>query len=260
MFNFLNKLNNRFVRFKNHDRFSFLYRDRRKHLSFVNELESLYPKPHSMASIGNYALPEAVLNSLSVESIIITGGVEFHIDFEENLDDYVNASFHFFEVDYRSIQWFKEHKTRPNFKIIPKGLGAKAGTLPVFGNEFMGFSSSVDPKIYRDSDLNFDKIGESEITTVPIYCAENNISQIDLLKLDIEGMALEVLYSCWDAELFPKNVLLEIERGSNQDFESFEIEIDGFLTRASKLKYQTIFLKRNNPYNSFSAEFFLMLG
>jgi FkbM family methyltransferase len=258
MKNFLKKLYTRFITFKNHDRFSWLFRERRRHLSFVDDLCKIFPKVNSMTSMGNYEIPTTLLQNLNNSSTIITGGVEFHIEFEELLDQHTSASFHFFEVDHRSIEWFKENKARSNFKMVEMGLGSQKGTLPVYGNQFLGFSSSVDPKIYQDSELDFTVIGQSEITTLYDYCNENNISQIDLLKLDIEGMALEVLYSAWDNQLIPISVLLEVERGEHVTLESFKEEINFFTSRAELLNYKVIFLKRNDPYNSFTVEFFLI--
>ena len=258
MKNFFKKLNTKFVSFKNHDRFSWLFLERRRHLSFVDELNKNFPKADSMTSMGNYEIPTTLLQNLNNSSTIITGGVEFHIEFEELLDQHTSASFHFFEVDHRSIEWFKENKARSNFKMVEMGLGSQKGTLPVYGNQFLGFSSSVDPKIYQDSELDFTVIGQSEITTLHDYCNENNISQIDLLKLDIEGMALEVLYAAWDNQLIPISVLLEVERGEHVTLESFKEEINFFTSRAELLNYKVIFLKRNDPYNSFTVEFFLI--
>ena len=257
MIPFLQKLKTKIVGFLGHDFFAFMFKNRREHLSYAKELKSLYPKPDKMTALGNYELPSSVLDSLNFDSIIITGGVEFHIEFEELLDNICNASFHFFEVDKRSIDWFKLNKEKSNFKIIEKGLGAKKGFLPVYGNEFMGWSSSVDPKIYENSMLDFKKIGEAEITTLPDYCKENNIINIDILKLDIEGMALEVLYSCWDNNLSPKSILLEIERGEAENINTYKNGIEEFLEKAKSFEYQCIFLERKDSFNSGTLEFFL---
>ena len=257
MIPFLKKLKTKIVSLLGHDSFAFFFKNRRQHLKYAHELKLLYPKPDNMNEFGNYELPSDVLDSLNEKSIIITGGVEFHIEFEELLDKACNASFHFFEVDKRSIEWFKLNKKKSNFKIIEKGLGAKKGILPVYGNEYMGWSSSVDPKIYQNSLLDFQKIGEAEITTLSDYCSENNITNIDILKLDIEGMALEVLYSCWDNNLRPRNVLLEIERGEAENIEIYRESIEGFLSKSKSYGYQCIFLERKDSFNSGTLEFFI---
>ena len=116
MIPFLKKLKTKIVGLLGHDFFAFMFKNRREHLSYAKELKSLYPKPDKMTALGNYELPSSVLDSLNFDSIIITGGVEFHIEFEELLDNICNASFHFFEVDKRSIDWFKLNKEKSNFK------------------------------------------------------------------------------------------------------------------------------------------------
>jgi len=257
MFQLLEKLRTRFASLIVKDFFSFFFKERRKHLAFARSLIKIYPKPDDMQSLGNYEIPKTILNSLNSESLVITGGVEFHIEFEELLENITNSQFHFFEVDSRSIEWFNKHKTRKNFHIISKGLGAQKGSLPVYGNPLMGWSSSVDPKIYNGSMLNWEKIGDTEITTIKDYCDEVGIKIIDLLKLDIEGMAREVVLSAWDDDIFPRNILLEIERGEKEKFEMYQNDIEYFLNRARELGYRIIFLERSDSFNSFTLEFFL---
>jgi|TARA_B110000438_G_scaffold301128_1_gene355214 FkbM family methyltransferase len=253
----LRKLKTRIISFLGHDIFAVLSKNKRQHLQYIKFLKLNFSKPEEMTIMGNYEVPSKVIESLDSSSTIITGGVEFHIDFEESLDKLTGASFHFFEVDARSIEWFRQNKKKSNFKIIDKGLGSKKGTLPVYGNEFMGFSSSVDPKIYESSSLDFQKIGEAEITTVHDYCLESNISAIDILKLDIEGMALEVTHACWENNLFPKNILLEVERGEGENFSDYKSTIERFISQAQSLDYQIIFMERKDFFNSQTCEFFL---
>ena len=107
MISFFKKLKTKIVAFLGHDFFAIIFKNRREHLSYIKELKSRYPKPNKMTALANYELPSAVLDSLNIDSIIITGGVEFHIEFEELLDTICSASFHFFEVDKRSIDWFR---------------------------------------------------------------------------------------------------------------------------------------------------------
>tara|TARA_B110001450_G_scaffold239547_1_gene247519 strand:- start:11386 stop:12186 length:801 start_codon:yes stop_codon:yes gene_type:complete len=252
------KIKTRVASFITRDTFSFMFKDRREHLNFSKTLITIYKKPQHMSILGNYELPTKVLESFNESSLIITGGVEFHIEFEEMLDDLTSAQFHFFEVDSRSISWFKEkYKEKKNFKIFEKGLGATIGSLPVYGNVSMGWSSSVDPKIYNGSMLDWQEIGETEITTIEQYCKNSNINKIDLLKLDIEGMAREVLIAAWDSNIFPLNILLEIERGESEKFSDYKKDIDTFIDRAIQHDYEIIFLERKDAFNSFTLEFFL---
>ena len=77
------------------------------------------------------------------------------------------------------------------------------------------------------------------------------------MKLDIEGMALEVLYSCWDNNLAPKSILLEIERGVAENINTYKNGIEEFLEKAKSFEYQCIFLERKDSFNSGTLEFFL---
>lgn len=257
MFSLMSKIKNKLVRYYGHDFFAFLSSDRSQHLKFVEDLKENFSKPEDMEQIANYSVSSEFLKKISPSSVVITGGVEFHIEFEDILYEKSGASFHFFEIDNRSVQWFKENKEKENFSINDMGLGAEEKRLPVYGNINMGFSSSANPEIYQNSKLNYQQIGESKITTVNSFCKEQNIDEIYLLKLDIEGMAIEVINSCWDDGILPKNIIMEIERPPKQKFSDYQHIVNLFIERAHSLKYNIIFLPRGDSFNSFTTEFFL---
>jgi FkbM family methyltransferase len=62
---------------------------------------------------------------------------------------------------------------------------------------------------------NFYRASEKQITvqttTVLKICEENDFNEIDILKLDIEGSALEVLVSMFFENIYPIQILLEID-------------------------------------------------
>lgn len=64
-------------------------------------------------------------------------------------------------------------------------------------------------------------------TTIEEICKKYDIRHIDILKLDIEGAALEVLTSTFDSKIYPDQILIEFD----------EIHFPGFKNklRASKL-------------------------
>ena len=66
------------------------------------------------------------------------------------------------------------------------------------------------------------------------------------------------IYSCWDNNLSPKNVLLEIERGEAENMETYKNSIEEFLEKAKSYGYKCIFLERKDSFNSFTLEFFLI--
>ena len=51
-----------------------------------------------MELIANYAIPESLLSSLMPNDLILSGGVEFHIEFEEELNKLKNLQFHFLKL------------------------------------------------------------------------------------------------------------------------------------------------------------------
>lgn len=52
---------------------------------------------------------------------------------------------------------------------------------------------------------------EVETTTILTIVDSFKIQSVDVLKLDVEGAALETLIACFQAQIFPKQILLEVD-------------------------------------------------
>jgi len=82
-----------------------------------------------------------------------------------------------------------------NFKnrvhAINKALGSKIGNKMLFMRNKSVYNSFLMPMDVDDAE----EIGEdmAVIDTVDNFCSKNNIKQIDVLKIDVEGYELEVL-------------------------------------------------------------------
>lgn len=244
-----------------HDRFSWINRDRVLHLDLLNYLQEKYPSAEALIDIGNYALTDKILDNLNQDSIIISGGVEFHIDFEDALSDLKDPFIHFFEVDPRSFKWFKEqYSQKQKYTLHEFGLADAESEFPVYGSPNKAWSSAIDSDLIESSTLNYEVIGSSKTTTIPIFCRNHNIENIDLLKLDIEGFALRTIRACWEGNIFPKNILFEIERGDNQSSASYFDEVFSILSEAKAFGYEIIFVPRTDGYTSQASQFILTLS
>jgi len=239
-----------------HDRFSWINKDRALHLDLLNYLQEKFPATEQLVEIGNYALTNKILDTLNKNSIVISGGVEFHIDFEDALSDLKEPRIHFFEVDPRSFQWFKEnYSNKENYKLHEVGLADCESEFPVYGSPNKAWSSAIDSNLIESSTLNYEIIGTAKTTTVPIFCKNQNIETIDLLKLDIEGFALKTIRACWEESIYPKNILFEIERGDTQSSASYFDEVFSILSEAKAFGYEMIFVPRTDGYTSQASQF-----
>lgn len=92
-----------------------------------------------------------------------------------------------------------------------KALWSELTTLPFFEPQDV----SRDGSFSLNSIHNFyAKVTDSitvDTTTVIEIVNQNRLTQLDILKLDIEGAALEVLESCFAGGIFPSQLLLEVD-------------------------------------------------
>ncbi|MCH2232342.1 MAG: FkbM family methyltransferase [Crocinitomicaceae bacterium] len=103
---------------------------------------------------------------------------------------YPNAQIHSFEPLTYNFEIFKNNITLNSFNSIVAnqlGVGSKNEELDIkFGAKKSGAS------LY-ENDFNNEGSETIKITTIDNYCTQNNISEIDLIKIDIEGAEMEAL-------------------------------------------------------------------
>jgi len=100
-----------------------------------------------------------------------------------------------FEPSARTAEQLKERiGNAPNVHVIPKALGDHAGTAELFFPN--GGSSTLASLYQRDlAHVNafFNEKEQITITTLDLFCEENKIDYLHLLKIDVEGHELGVL-------------------------------------------------------------------
>jgi hypothetical protein len=101
--------------------------------------------------------------------------------------------------------------TKDNLILAPQALWKDQSLLhfhlpPDDSRDSSGSINSIH-NYYRASEKQI----TVQTTTVHKVCEENNFDEIDILKLDIEGSALEVLVSMFLEDIYPIQILLEID-------------------------------------------------
>ena len=92
----------------------------------------------------------------------------------------------------------------------------------------------------------------------------NNHYKLDILKIDIEGIAIEVLEDVLNDNIFPNQIVVEFEYSSNDnlsreqitEFVSFELKLLNLLKKMKELNYKAYNMPRlNTPYSSIEVLF-----
>jgi FkbM family methyltransferase len=101
--------------------------------------------------------------------------------------------------------------TKDNLILVPQALWKNQGLLSFHlpPNESRDSSGSINSihNLYRASEKQI----IVKTTTIDKICNEFRLNEIDILKLDIEGSALEVLGSMFLNSMYPIQILLEID-------------------------------------------------
>ena len=113
------------------------------------------------------------------------------------LDLFPNATIHAFEPFADSYEIFnKLHKENLNVNLNKYALSSNIGRAILNINKSIDTNSILESKkIGANSDKSCVSVGRIEIETNTIdnYCMQNNITAIDILKIDVQGSEIEVL-------------------------------------------------------------------
>jgi FkbM family methyltransferase len=124
-------------------------------------------------------------------------------DVGANKGDFTKMTLDFFNNDNITVYSFEPSKAtfellNNNIKsgkaiLNNKGLGKEAGVFP-FYTDFPGSGTASLTKRKMDCyGVDFDYSEDVSIDTLDAYCLANDIKEIDLLKIDVEGHELDVL-------------------------------------------------------------------
>jgi FkbM family methyltransferase len=104
-----------------------------------------------------------------------------------------NIEVHSFEPSRTAFELLSNNIKSDKVILNNKGLGKEAGVFP-FYTDFPGSGTASLTKRKLDYlGVDFDYSEDVSIDTLDNYCFANDIKDIDLLKLDVEGHELDVL-------------------------------------------------------------------
>lgn len=131
--------------------------------------------------------------------VILDGGANVGFVSFQFFKKFKHSKIYSFEPNPSVFQKLETNlKKEANF-IFPFNLGIsdKKGELEFYKNSNTGTSSFLEPNDFHSSHLarKYTKINVPVIS-IGEFCSENNITSIDILKLDIEGFELKALQGC----------------------------------------------------------------
>ncbi len=113
---------------------------------------------------------------------------------------------HCFEPTSDSFNTLKQNAPKsPNIILNKLGLGKEQGTFSIFYDEPGSGTASLTKRRLDHFGVSFSHTEQVQIDTVDNYCRLNNINRIDLLKIDVEGHEMDVLFGA--TNMFEKGLI-----------------------------------------------------
>ena len=174
---------------------------------------------NKILNLGNYMFN---LSKLNKDSIVYSFGVGTSISFEEELARVFKCKVYCYDPTSMAVNYIKNKKYDDDIiHFNPTGIWTKDGPIKFFAQE------TNDPKIMGGSINNLfksDKFEYLECKKLKTFMGENGHNKINLLKLDIEGAAIEVFKDMINDQIFPDQVIAEFEYSNNDDFIDLDFE------------------------------------
>ena len=199
----------------------------------------------------NYYLDSSLIEK---NSIIYSFGLATNIKFEEKLASDFDVNVYCFDPTPVAVNYMKNVK---NLKLIyqPYGIWVEDKKVKFY------YLDSEHPESFNGSITNYSGNANNSINLqcykLKSLMSMNNHNKIDVLKMDIEGAAIEVMNNILDDNIFPKQIAVEFEVGENEDiseeaFKNFSVGIIKILNKLKSLGYKTYHMPRfsNLPYSS----------
>lgn len=104
-----------------------------------------------------------------------------------------NIEIHCFEPSKATFELLSNNIKSDKVILNNKGLGKEAGIFPFYTDSPGSGTASLTKRKLDHLGVDFDYSEDVSIDTLDDYCRANNIEDIDLLKLDVEGHEFDVL-------------------------------------------------------------------
>lgn len=195
------------------------------------EFSLLKKKNYNLKKFGNYFLDTDKIKR-NKSNIVYSGGVGRNISFDEDITTELNCKARLFDPTPSSIEYMKNKQT-DKILFYPYAIFKENQSVKIYFDKYNQVKSNSISNF-----LNFDKndFYYCDAFNIPYLMEKFNDKFIDILKLDIEGVAIEVIENCFEKDIYPTQMLLAIEVPMNY-FEFFKFY--------KKLKKFILLLKKN---------------
>ena len=171
-------------------------------------IETFYLKNQRSITLNDYGNYKLVEKKIPKKPIVYSGGVGTNISFDLAIHKKHNAKVRLFDPTDNSINFMKKYNNKKNFFFYPVALYHQNKKVKIY------FDSTN--RVKSNSITNFLEFDKKSF----YYCDAQNLSQlikkfkdkkIDILKLDIEGVAENLLLQAFNKKIYPTQIIFALE-------------------------------------------------
>jgi len=236
LFFFLNRYFN--PRYSGITSFGILFSNKRKIIKKFCKKNLVNFDDENIKTFFNYYLNHSIIDQ---NSIIYSFGLANNINFELDLIQKKKCKVFCYDPTEISLNFFKKFNN-PKIIFEPVGIYNYDGLIRFYLSGEDGDTSGSICSHLKD---NSQKYQEYPCKKLSSLMKSNNHSYIDVLKLDIEGVAIEVINDFISENIFPTQICVEFEYSEKMKVN--ETDINNWLSKLDKL----LCLMRKNNYKCY---------
>lgn len=207
---------------------------------FFEEKNLKKKNDYQLKELGNYFLD---VDRIKKDTpLLYSGGVGANISFDEEFIKETNGYARLFDPTPSCFEFMKD-KVSENLKFYPYALYKDNIKTKIFYDRYN--------QVRSNSISNFLNFNEKDFYycdpyNIPTLIKKFNDDEIDVLKLDIEGVSIEVVENCFDNNIYPDQIIIAIEVPMNyQKFFKFYSQLKSFFKKLNK-NYNLINLRNRS--------------
>lgn len=183
----------------------FFLSPRRLIATLFEVLNTHHPSSITLKPYGNYLLAPS---SIPTNPIVYSGGVGSNISFDCAVLEKHGGLVRLFDPTPASIDFIQETDLKENMHFYPWALYSEDKKVRIyFDPTQLVKSASITNFLDFDENTFFDATARK----IPSLMQEFNDTKIDILKLDIEGVAEDVLEDIFNHNITPKQIVCAFE-------------------------------------------------
>ena len=208
-------------------------------------------------TFGNYLIREDLIN---LDSVIYSFGVGNSISFEEKISAKFGCKIYCYDPTSIATDFMNNYHYDKN-KIIYNCYG-----IWIEDKKVKFFAQNEKNQTKRGGSITnlfeSQKYDLLQCYTLGTLMSQNNHSNIDLVKLDIEGAGIDVIDNFVSQNIFPKQIIAEFEYSENEyidqkKFSEWENKLMSLINKLKRNHYKCYYLPRYShiPYSTIEVLF-----